>query len=1109
MGLRIISTRRSADLSKRIYGEIGQDLSNKADSLFLLVPEQFTLGAEAQLMAYNKLKGLLGVEVLSPKRLGMRVLKESGGLNKTHIDRHGRNILLQKAMTQVQDQLSLYKSSVQKTGFLEKIGALISELKENDLGPEAFKKVTDDGILKQKLADIGLIYEKYNALMGDEHIDEEDLQELFCQKIRDCQFLKNAKIFIDGFQNFSFQDYRLIENLMIQAKELVIGLPLDLSDRDAEVFNLTANTFERLKMIAASHQLSFSHQIVKEENSPKSEIQFLERNLYTYPPQTMPGPIKNIRLFQNQTIWDEVENNAQQILKLIREKNYAYKDMVVLAGDLDLYGDVIKGVFSQYQIPFFLDELRPIGDNHLIEALITALEAIASNYRSDEILGYVKTGFSPVSLEDSRDLENYSLEFGIRGSLWKKPFTLDSQNPSLDLEKINANRLALMTPLENLRKKIKGLTSCAVITTALYEFLIETKVPETLDRLIDRLSEAEDYESLEAYQQIWNIMMKVFDQMVETIGSDEILIDEYVRLLKAGIQDYHLGVIPPQGDFINITDLRRSRSQAFSLLFILGLNEGKLPGAGSEPNLITDAERRILESHQVYLQNNLFFQMEQERFLIYDLFSRPQKSLFIHWALSDLEGNSLQPSPLLRRILTIFPDLLIESKLQESKDAVWDQINRPDLSLWKLIQYEKNQGPKDELAIIWAAVKEWIEASPYQSQYHNGLKALSYKGVDASMGASQAQRLYGKNMRTSISRLEQFVQCPFSHYLTYGLKPGKRLVYQLEAPEIGNLLHDLVDGFFKQVEVKELSSLKEEKKQVIIADLMKKILPTIKKNIFNSSYHYQYLGKKLQRVGKRSIDAIIDQVEAGKFLPEKTEFQFEKNLEASFGDVKIHGKIDRLDLYRKDGETWLKIIDYKTGKKTLRYEDIYFGLSLQLVVYLDGALTELNEENLLPGGIFYFYIDDPILRMDSDSDPEVFNQKLQKELTKAFKLNGLFLDDEAIIGAMDEKRDKRKSDILPLYTGQALLSQDQFQLLLAYVRDLVEKQIKEIYGGQIKAQPYKKDQITACTYCQYQGICQFDEEITKEGYWSFKKAMTKEEFFNLIRGEADDEKLDQ
>lgn len=1122
MGLKIISGRRSGQLSQGIYQAIGEKLKENEDNLYLLVPEQFTLGAEAGLIKENKLKGLLGVEVLSPKRLGIRVLKESGGLNKMHMDRHGRNILLQKALVEVQEELTIYQPVIRQSGFLKKFASLISELKENELRPEDFREIPlASGLLKQKLVDIGLIYEKYMALMGDNRLDEEDFHNLFCQKIKDVQFLKDASIFIDGFQNFSLLDYRLIENLMTQAKAVIIALPFDSHHRDAEVFKLTANTLERLKLIAMDHQLSFFHESLIAQKPGSLELSFLEKNLFAYPPETLTGPIENIRLFENQTIWDEVENGAAQILQLIREKNTSYGEIVVLAGDLELYANVIKGVFTQYEIPFFLDELRPIGDNHLIEAVITALEAIAGNYPSDAIFAYAKTGFSPISYQASRDLENYSLEFNIRGSLWRKPFTLISQNPALDLQQLNESRETLIQPLEDLRAKIKGSKSCTFMTTALYEFLEATKVSERLEQILENLSAKEDIETLEAYQQIWTILMKVFDQLVETMGEDIIQLDEYIRLLKAGISDYQLGLIPPQGNFITITDLRRSRSQAFSTLFVFGLNEGKIPGVGTEANLITDAERRILDSHQVHLQNNLAFQMEQEQFLIYDVLTRPQERLFIYWALSDLEGNSLQPSHLLSRLLTIFPDISITSSISQTSHRVWEQINRPEISLWKLIQYQKKQIlPANEEAamdqareetLIWQTVREWIENSSYKSQYQEGLKALNYNGIQGSLLADQAEKLYGRKMTTSISRLEQFVKCPFSHYVKYGLTPGKRLAYTVEAPEIGNLLHEVVDGFFKRVAAEnlELTALKDHQKEKIISDLMKERLPKIKKNVFNSRYQYQYLGKKLERVGTRSIDQIINQIKAGKFVPEKTEFQFEKPLKPLVnGQVTIQGKIDRLDIYRRQGKTWIKIIDYKTGNKNLRYEDIYYGLSLQLVVYLDGALTVLNEENLMPGGIFYFHVDDPILRMDINIDPQAFNKKLEKELNKAFKLQGLLCDNEAVIAAMDENRDKSQSDILPVYGSEALLNQQEFQLLLDYVRDLMRQQIKRIYGGEIKAQPYRKDQLTGCSYCDYQGICQFDPEISQEGYLPVTTTMKKQEFFERIekKQEGDNDK---
>jgi ATP-dependent helicase/nuclease subunit B len=1104
MGLKIMTGRRSAQLSQAVYQAIETAQAQGQDNLFLIVPEQFTLGAERALIEAIGQKGLSGLEVLSPKRLGVRVLKETGGLTIKVLDQHGRNMLLHKAMSQVQEKLVMYKSSVQKSGFSQKIGDLIAELKENETQPGDLSKVTAElsaGLLKQKLDDIGLIYQEYNLLLGEDRIDDKDLHQLFVEKIPQASFLKNACIWIDGFQNFSAQDYRMIRKLMLSVADLTVALPYDEGSPDAGVFDLTANTFKRLKEIGFEEGISFGHITVTEKDLCAPEICFLEKNLFAYPPMLWEEAVINLKLFQHQNIWEEVENGARTILKLIREEAYDYQDIVVLTGDLELYGSIIKGVFTQYGIPFFLDELRPIGDNHLIEALSSALEAICFNYRQDELMGYIKTGFSPISLAESQDLENYALEFGIKGYKWKSQFSKVSQNPSLDLDELNRLREKVMQPLLTLEDRVKGQKSFREMTEAVYHFLVDTGVNEQLDLLSEKLAESEAFEIQETYDQIFNRLMEIFDQLVKTLGEEKVDFKEYVRLLKSGIQDYQLGIIPPYGNFVNITDLKRSRSSDYQALLVFGMNEGKIPGTGSEPNLISDAERKMLSDYNLHFQNNLAFQMEQENFLVYDVLTRPKERLYIFWPLSDLEGNSLQPSMLLERILTIFKSLKIVSTIDQGSDQTLNLMSHPDVTIWELIHFLK--GSKlysEEEAQIWRAAQAWFMENGYQEKIASALNAADYQQTARKLRPDQALKLYGKKMRSSVTRLEQFQKCPFSHFVEYGLKPSERLIYEVAAPEIGTLLHQVVDDFFKWAKADQinLASLSADDKEKKISQLMQKNLPGIKTNVFNSSAANRYLGKKLERVGKRSIDHLIKQLAAGDFEPYQSEFVFEQPVKGLSQEFSLYGKIDRVDLYQKDGQSWVKIIDYKTGKKNLRYEDIYYGLSLQLVVYMDGCLSVLKEENLMPGGILYFHVDDPVVGTEIDKSREDFTEQLQKSLDREFRLNGLISDNQDVIKAMDEAG--KDSEFLPV--KEVLNSQD-FDDLLAYVRALVKRLLTEIYSGEIAATPIKSKKGAACTYCAYQGICQFDPEISKEAYRNLSQSMNKKAFFEAIREEKE------
>lgn len=1116
MGITMIVGRQSQRLSEEVYRQIGAALDAGKEKLYLVVPEQFTLGAEEALIKANRLSGLLDVEVLSPKRLENRVLQETGGLTKTYMDSHGKNMLLQKTLGDIQEQLTIYRSSVKKPGFLLNIADLIGELKQNEISPENLeetRKRLNQGIMPQKLGDVIKIYRHFQELLGNDRKDEEDLRNFVCGKIPTAEFLKDSEIWIDGFQNFSAQDYRMIGNLLETATEIHIALPWDPNPvaRDQEVFHLTATTMDAIKAIGARAQVSFKVEKISSVHQKKPELAHLEANLFAYPKLKYPEAVHQISLIQCQNTWEEVEMGAHTILELIREEGLSFRDIVVLAGDLDEYGSIIKRIFAQYQIPFFMDDLRAIGDNHLVEAVVTALEAIQSNYRLDDVIGFVKTGFSPISLSECEDLENYALEFGIRGKQWEQEFSKISQNSALELVSLNALRVKLITPLAQLKAALKAGQTCQDYTRTLYEFLVTIKTPEKIEALVEQLLQEQNYEAMEIYHQIWNILMEVFDQIVETMGSDEVTGEEYLRILKSGFQGYQLGIIPPYRDYVSITDLRRSRSSAFEVLIVFGLNEGKIPGAGSEPNLFSDLERQILGANQIWLQNNRSFQMDQERFLVYDLLTKPQSRLVLHWALADLEGNSQQPSILVSQILGIFPTIEIISTLTDGVAAFWNSLSTPDATLWHLVNYlrksQTESSATQQERVLWAEVLDWYQNNPaYRKNIDNLMEALNYAGVSQAMTGTEAAALYGKNLRTSITRLETHRQCPFSHYVRYGLKPEGRPIYTIAAPEIGTLLHELIDGFFRAVREQQLDlrTLPKIKRDTLLEEVLESCLPQIKTNVFNSTGQNQYLGKKLERVGKKSIDILVQQLCAGDFEPQATEFCFEQELslpDAKLGEVKIYGKIDRLDLYQKDGHTWVKVIDYKTGSKKLGYDDIYYGLSLQLLVYLDGAMTVIPAEEILPGGTFYFYVDDPMPRLD-------FGENVQAAINKSFKLNGLLLDDDLVIAAMDHDADAKTSDILPVYRSEFKLKQDEFTDIIDYVRKTVIRQIKNIYQGDIKIRPYKKGADYACQYCDYKGICQFDEAISQGGYEVLKSAMKKEQFFTLIR-EGEGNEVDQ
>ena len=1118
MRIRVIIGREGRlhiNKSDYIYEEIGARLQRGRSKMYLLVPEQFTLGAERELMAYNRLPGLLGADVLSFKRLEYRILSEVGGIAKTFVDEHGKQMLLQKSIREVQKDLTVYGKSAGRLGFLENICAFISELKQSEITPEALEaaeaEVGEGRILSQKLKDIRKIYSAYAALLSHDRIDDDDRAKLLCAQIPKSDYLERSLIWIDGFHTFSGQDFRIIEALAAKADCVTMTLTLDPDKNapDASAFYVPGETLKRIEKMAID--LGFEAEIVNLETTVRpavSGLDHLERNLFALRPAPYGQKPDDLAVVQCKNIWNEVEKGAQKIVALVRERGFRYQDIVVLAGDMETYGGSIKRAFSEYGIPFFMDDVKKVTENNFLEAVLAALESNRSHYAYEDIFTFVKTGFAPITPEEAQELENYVIEFGIRGSAWEKPFERPSADEAVSLEALNASRERLMAPFMALRKSLRKARTYADKTKSLVRFLEDIKAPETIDGLSEALRERGDFDSMGLYNQIWNILMEVFDQINSTMGGESTTLEEYISVLSGGFQSYTVGVIPSRQDVVNITDLMRSRHSQMKALLVFGMNEGVIPGNSPSFNLLSERERDQLRKREMELQNNSDFRRAQEDFLLYSLFAAPSDYLYLSYAMADAEGGTIPVSPLIPRIQAVFPKLTIESALEDTLSKEWEAVTTPGGTMGSLIdhlrelRYGKGPAMPEATKRLWQTVGKWYD----QTAFRQIQEALDYEGVDDHLSQGQAIRLFEPPIQASVSRLELYRKCPFSHYVEYGLRPVPRQAYEVEPPDIGTVLHQLIDAVYKKAEREQVSvrDLSQEKTDAMVDAILDETLPQVRHQVFNSTGQYQYLGRKLRRVSKRTVRVLVDHMRRGDFDFKYSERQFSQILELpSFDEtVKVRGVIDRIDVYEREGDTFVKVIDYKSGNKSLNLAEIYYGLSLQLAVYMEAGLEILEGDNLIPGGTFYFHVDDPMLQVDK-LDPET----LTAALNDSFKLNGIYLDDPRFTKAMDAEADK-DSEVISLKSHNSRLSRDEFEDLLSYVKRVIIEMTEKILGGDIAVRPYKKGKETGCEYCPYKGICQFDESIGKASYDVLRTSIPRDAFIQKIKEGGKDNEMD-
>ncbi len=1115
MTVRFILGREGTGKSLFIFADIKKSLINEtADKLFLIVPEQFTLQTERDLIEKTELPGIMRIEVLSFNRLAHRVFSEIGGLTRTLLTEQGKYMILRKIINEREKDLTIFKKAVKDVGFVEKIGRIISEFKQQDIFPEDLRaKIEELGsevIVGPKIHDIAVIYESFNQYLQDCYLDVEDYLNLFIEKLQQADFLQNARIWIDGFTSFSLQNIRIIEQIMLLADTTTLSFTLDPGRdiRDKELFDISQITYERISRLV--EQYGMKTKIINLDpnswNSTKSrELLHVETEFFSYPFKQFKGSIEHIDLFAAANINTEIENVAAKVVSLVRDKGYRFKDIAVVSNDIERYSGLIKKAFTGYNIPYFIDHKLNTLENPLVCLILSSLEVIQRGYRYEDVFSLLKTGFSQLTDDEYEMLENYVLRYGIQGNKWHREFHLGEKET---LEELNRYRHTFMNPIQALEEKIKGKKTFAAITRALYQYLQAIAVPENLENRINQFTELGLYELANENTRIWNIIMEVFDQMVDIMGDQEVNIKEYRKVLEAGFLSYEVGIIPTTIDQVLLLNIQRSKSRGIKALFIVGVNDGILPSGQDEEEILSGDEKETIQDMGLDLGFSKDRNSDEERLLTYNTLAKPDDYLWISYALADEEGKSMRPSLFINRFKKLFPDLRIKSDIIKDRQSDWQMVSTPVSSFKYLIENLRLFLDGKAIEDFWWDVYGWYYSQPDWDDIRTiVIEGFFHRNQVNHVGREQAKSLYNLPLRTSVSRLEQFVNCPFAHFVRYGLKPLERKLYTMDSLDIGDFFHECIRSFAESLSDNDKNWRQIEKEECIFMmdKVMDKQIPGHASGVLMSTHRYQYLAQRLKRIGQRAVWTLTQHIKKGAFEPLGYELYFGDGGEIPSLEIKLmdgerfylEGRIDRVDILNQDDLAYVKIIDYKTGDKNLNLSDVYYGLSLQLFIYLQAVLN--SRKDLKPAGVFYFKIDDPIIQTEKNLVEEI-----EKEIAKKFKMRGIVLDDTKIIRQIDNEI-QGFSDIIPVrITGEGkilknsfVLKEENFSALLRHVEKLAKEIGQEIIQGKVKINPIKLEKQKACDYCLYRSICQFDQLFIDNNYKNLKRIKDEEVIFRL------------
>ena len=1141
MGIRFIFGRAGTGKTTFCLNQIKKKLNSESNNkLVLLVPEQYTFDTEKKFLDIVTEKGLLRGEVISFKRMANVVFENCGGRTDIRMNDSGKNMLIYKILRDNINKLEYFNRIAKQQGFSMIISKIITEFKKYNISEEILEnkeEEIEEEELKKKIRDLSFIYKEFNKEIENKFIDADDDLTILSKMLGECNIYKGAEVWIDEFTAFTPQQLEVIKELAKTAKTVNITLCSDslgeYIDRDfTDVFDAIKNTEQSILRVMEENNIGYMEPInlnkgysYRFRNS--EDIQHLEKYFFYYPFKKYLGDSKNIRIYKANNTYDEVEVISKDILSKVRDDGYRFKDIAVVCRNVEDYEKITSVIFNEYDIPFFIDKKREILNNPLVILIISALEIITNNWSYESIFKYLKSGLIKIEQEYIDELENYILANGIKGYKWTKDLYEkhnEEEEKSEDQLRIIEIMEEVREPLINFHGKIKGKHSVKEIATVLYEFLIELKIFETLDVWLEEFKEIGLQDKIKEYEQVPKMVMEILDQVVEVLGNERIDIKEFTKILIAGFEEKEIGVIPMALDQVNVGDISRIKGREVKVLYLIGVNDGVLPSANKEEGIISDKERNYLKEIGLRLAADTKTRAFEEQFIVYTALTIPSDKLMVTYPMADFEGKALRPSIIIPRLKKIMPKVIEESDLYnlQNKEDKFNKITTPLSTFNEMIVALRLEFEKEKIDEYWAQVYKWFENNEeYKNKSKIMFRGLTYTNLVEKVPREKMKRLYETNNKLlfSVSRLEKYAQCPFSYYVQYGLKAKDRKVYEFTAPDLGTFMHDILDGFTKQVKAENLawSELDKNRCKLIVGELVDRKLEGDFNSILNSTNKYRYFADRFKRTITKSVTVLSEQMRKGQFEIFKNEFAFGTYKDG--GEIKIQlpsqetvylqGRVDRIDTLNLDGNTYIKVIDYKSGAKKFDLKDVYYGIQIQLLVYLDALLKNsryILEKQSMPGAILYFRIDDPIIK----SNRELLEEEIKNSILRELKMSGLVLKDVDVVKALDGDVNTT-SLIIPagikkdgeFSSNSSVATEEQFDILRKYVNLKMISLCEEMLSGEIKIEPTKKDKTVFCSYCDYSSICQFDTGIENNKYKLILKK-DKEEIWSLINKEVDE-----
>ena len=827
---------------------------------------------------------------------------------------------------------------------------------------------------------------------------------------------------------------------------------------------------------------------------------------------------------------DELKHISGTILKLCHE-GLRYRDMAIVTGDLSVYGHIAEQVMQDAGIPYFIDSKRDVLANNLVEFLRAMLEMILQDFNYDATFRCLKTGLTDIAMSDIHRLENYILATGLRGMrMWSAPFVRKYKGmPEGELEYLNGVRLQVLGWFETVYKDITSAKTAGEYAAAMLSFMEIHHIEQQMSDLADTFEENHELALAREYRQIYKVIEDIFERMKDILKDETMSVRTYAQILDAGLAEAKVGIIPPGTDQIMIGDIRRSRLSQIKVLFFVGVNEGIVPSAVRDGGLITDRDKEVLADNQLQLAPTGQQDAYTERFYIYAMMTKPTDRLYVSFTKKDSSGRSLRPSSLIERLQKLFPEMNIEDVEAEDVLAVQQETLYGQTEIIRYLidgfeQYKERKADK-----FWLDLYSWMREQPEYEQLLARLsKAAFFSHEDEQLSKDSVRALYGEVLAGSVTTLERYASCAYAHFLSYGMRLNERPKYQIAAPDLGILFHSAIELFSKRLSdsVYNWHDVPDELRDELADQCVRDVTADERQMILYDNFRNQFLIYRLKRMVKRTIWALQQQLKKGLFEPSDYELRFDIASDAKTLDFKLSehevmqlkGAIDRLDVYEDASDIYVKIIDYKSGAKQFDAAALYYGLQLQLVVYMEAAMDIKGKQSggkrVIPAGILYYNINDPMIAEPSVSADDEENEETDHKILSALRMNGVVNSDAHVIELLDQSI-VGQSEVIPVALNKdgslskksSAVPTETFKHLFKFTSGKVRELGKNILDGHIEMNPYKMNQQgDGCQYCPYRPVCGFDETLDGFEYRKLQKLSKDSAWAEICRKGEDYER---